>query len=75
MLETALPFSNYREMKAKMHSQILEEMDLESLNKLEESVARQRVYESGNLQHLYSPDRRRSRSRRIVPPATGRKCG
>src|SRR6266700_1029348 len=46
MPETMPLYSDYREMKAKMHTQILEEMDLESLNRLEDSVARQRVLDA-----------------------------
>src|SRR5215510_2899297 len=43
MSELSIAFTDYREMKAKIHAQILEEMDLESLNKLQEEVARTRV--------------------------------
>src|SRR5687768_3417290 len=39
-------YGAYRDLKTKLHSQILEEMDLESLNRLEEDVARQRVREA-----------------------------
>src|SRR6059036_160150 len=46
MPEVPLTFTDYREMKAKIHSQILQEMDLESLNKLQEDVARTRVCEA-----------------------------
>src|SRR5437867_657123 len=46
MAEVPLTFTDYREMKAKIHSQILQEMDLESLNKLQEAVARTRVCEA-----------------------------
>jgi pilus assembly protein CpaF len=43
MPETLAAFTGYRDIKAKIHSQILEEMDLESLDKLEEELARSRV--------------------------------
>jgi pilus assembly protein CpaF len=43
MPEAPLTFTDYRDLKSKMHSQILQEMDLESLNKLQEDVARTRV--------------------------------
>jgi len=43
MPEVPLTFTDYREMKAKIHSQILQEIDLESLNKLQEKIARTRV--------------------------------
>ena len=46
MAEMPLTFTDYREMKAKIHSQILQEMDLEGLNKLQEDVARTRVCEA-----------------------------
>jgi pilus assembly protein CpaF len=46
MAETLTSHGDYREMKTKMHAQVLEEMDLESLNRLEDSVARQRVQEA-----------------------------
>src|SRR5213593_700086 len=46
MAEVPLTFTDYREMKAKIHSQILQEMDLEGLNKLQEAVARTRVCEA-----------------------------
>jgi len=46
MAEVPLTFTDYREMKSKIHSQILQEMDLESLNKLQEDVARTRVCEA-----------------------------
>src|SRR5438046_2805494 len=46
MAEMPLTFTDYREMKAKIHSQILQEMDLEGLNKLQEAVARTRVCEA-----------------------------
>src|SRR3990172_8890836 len=36
-------FVDHRELKAKLHAQILEDMDLESLNRLQEDVARDRV--------------------------------
>src|SRR5687767_9573513 len=38
-----MTFTDYRDMKSKIHNQILEEMDLESLNKLAEDTARTRV--------------------------------
>jgi pilus assembly protein CpaF len=38
-----MAFTDYKDMKSKIHTQILEEMDLESLNKLQEDVARNRV--------------------------------
>src|SRR5262245_47794982 len=34
---------DYRAFKTKLHNQVLEEVDLESLNRLSESVARERV--------------------------------
>src|SRR5262245_19378405 len=43
MPEMSMTFTNYRDVKGKIHAQILEEMDLESLNKLQEGVARARV--------------------------------
>jgi pilus assembly protein CpaF len=43
MSEVSMTFTDYREMKAKIHAQILREMDLESLQKLQEEVARTRV--------------------------------
>src|SRR5436309_10191 len=43
MAEMPLTFTDYREMKTKIHSQILQEMDLEGVNKLQEDVARTRV--------------------------------
>jgi pilus assembly protein CpaF len=50
-----LTFTDYREMKAKIHSQILQEIDLESLNKLQEKVARNRVAEA--IRELLHRDR------------------
>jgi pilus assembly protein CpaF len=55
MPEVPLTFTDYREMKAKIHSQILQEIDLESLNKLQESVARTRVGEA--IRELLHRDR------------------
>src|SRR5438046_7427697 len=55
MPELPLTFTDYREMKAKIHSQILQEMDLESLNKLQEDVARTRVCEA--IRELLHRDR------------------
>src|SRR5213593_3379845 len=55
MPEVPLTFTDYREMKAKSHSQILQEMDLESLNKLQEDVARTRVCEA--IRELLHRDR------------------
>jgi pilus assembly protein CpaF len=55
MPEIPVTFTNYREVKAKIHSQILEEMDLESLNKLQEEVARTRVAEA--IRELLHRDR------------------
>src|SRR5439155_21876374 len=46
MPEVPLTFTDYREMKSKIHSQILQEMDLESLNKLQEDVASAQVREA-----------------------------
>src|SRR5215510_10698188 len=43
MRETLSISVDYRELKSKLHTQILEEMDLESLNKLREDIARERV--------------------------------
>jgi pilus assembly protein CpaF len=37
---------DFRELKTKLHGQILEEMDLESLNRLREDIARERVTEA-----------------------------
>ena len=34
---------DYRSLKSKLHTQLLEEIDLESLNRLSEGVARERV--------------------------------
>src|SRR5881396_1033095 len=39
----SLTTMDYRSLKAKLHSQLLEEIDLESLNRLSEGVARERV--------------------------------
>jgi pilus assembly protein CpaF len=55
MPEVPLTFTDYREMKAKIHSQVLQEMDLESLNKLQEDVARTRVREA--IRELLHRDR------------------
>jgi pilus assembly protein CpaF len=46
MPEMPVTFTNYREVKTKIHGQVLAEMDLESLNKLQEDVARTRVAEA-----------------------------
>src|SRR5262245_48659174 len=46
MSEVLQALTDYREMKAKVHSQILEDIDLESLNRLREDVARVRVTEA-----------------------------
>ena len=43
MPEAPMTFTDYKDMKSKIHTQILEEMDLESLNRLQEDVARNRV--------------------------------
>jgi pilus assembly protein CpaF len=48
-------FTNYRELKTQIHAQIVEEMDLESLNKLQEDVARKRVGEA--IRELLQRDR------------------
>jgi pilus assembly protein CpaF len=48
-------FTNYRDLKGKIHAQVLEEMDLESLNKLQEGVARDRV--GAAIQDLLHRDR------------------
>jgi pilus assembly protein CpaF len=55
MPEMSMTFTNYREKKAQIHTQILEEMDLESLNKLQEDVARNRVGEA--IRELLHRDR------------------
>src|SRR6266566_3019400 len=55
MAEVPLTFTDYREMKAKIHSQILQEMDLEGLHKLQEDVARTRVCEA--IRELLHRDR------------------
>src|SRR5678815_981783 len=55
MPENPPTYSGYRELKAKMHGQILEEMDLESLNRLQEPVARLRVDEA--IRELLHRDR------------------
>src|SRR5207247_575632 len=55
MAEMPLTFTDYREMKAKIHSQILQEMDLEGVNKLQEDVARTRVCEA--IRELLHRDR------------------
>ena len=55
MAEMPLTFTDYREMKAKIHSQILQEMDLEGLHKLQEDVARTRVCEA--IRELLHRDR------------------
>ena len=55
MPEVPLTFTDYREMKSKIHSQILQEIDLESLNKLQEAIARTRVAEA--IRELLHRDR------------------
>ena len=55
MPEVPLTFTDYREMKSKIHAQILQEIDLESLNKLQEKVARSRVGEA--IRELLHRDR------------------
>jgi len=55
MPEVPLTFTDYREMKSKIHSQILQEIDLESLNKLQEKIARTRVGEA--IRELLHRDR------------------
>ena len=55
MAEVPLTFTDYREMKSKIHSQILQEMDLEGVNKLQEDVARARVCEA--IRELLHRDR------------------
>lgn len=55
MPEMSITCTSYREVKGKIHAQLLQEMDLESLNKLEEGIARARV---GNaIQDLLHRDR------------------
>src|SRR3954468_2573218 len=46
MRDTVSVSIDYRELKTKLHTQILEEMDLESLNRLQEDLARDRVREA-----------------------------
>jgi pilus assembly protein CpaF len=55
MPEVWTTFANYRELKTQIHAQIVEEMDLESLNKLQEDVARKRVGEA--IRELLQRDR------------------
>jgi len=55
MPELPLTFTDYREMKGKIHQQILKEIDLETLNKLQENVARTRV--SDAIRELLHRDR------------------
>jgi pilus assembly protein CpaF len=55
MPEMSTTFTNYREVKTQIHAQILEEIDLESLNKLQEDVARKRVGEA--IRELLHRDR------------------
>src|SRR5215470_14817648 len=55
MREMSGSFTNYRDVKGKIHAQVLEEMDLESLNKLEEDIARDRV--GGAIRDLLHRDR------------------
>ena len=50
-----MTFTNYRDTKVRIHSQILEEMDLESLNRMQEDVARSRVAEA--IRELLHRDR------------------
>ena len=54
MPETAT-FTSYRDVKTKIHTQLLVEMDLESLNKLQEDVACTRVAEA--IRELLQRDR------------------
>jgi pilus assembly protein CpaF len=51
----AATFTSYREVKTKVHAQLLAEMDLESLNKLQEDVAHARVAEA--IRELLHRDR------------------
>src|SRR5215469_14521906 len=55
MSEMSMTFTNYREVKTQIHSQILAEVDLESLDKLQEDVARKRVGEA--IRELLNRDR------------------
>ena len=55
MPEVMLALNAYRDIKSKIHSQILEEMDLESLNKLQEEIARTRVQDA--IRELLHRDR------------------
>jgi pilus assembly protein CpaF len=55
MPEMTMTGTNYREVKGKIHAQLLQEMDLESLNKLEEGIARARV--ASAIQDLLHRDR------------------
>src|SRR5215472_4353357 len=55
MSEMWTTFANYRELKTQIHAQIIEEMDLESLNKLQEDVGRKRVAEA--IRELLQRDR------------------
>jgi pilus assembly protein CpaF len=55
MSDLWMTFANYRELKTRIHAQIVEEMDLESLNKLQEDVARKRVAEA--IRELLQRDR------------------
>src|SRR5262245_12338885 len=55
MPEMSMTFTNYRDVKAKIHTQLLAEMDLESLNKLQEDVACTRVAEA--IRELLQRDR------------------
>ena len=55
MSDMWITFANYRELKTQIHAQIVEEMDLESLNKLQEDVARKRVAEA--IRELLQRDR------------------
>src|SRR5437867_5162605 len=47
--------SNYKTLKTKLHAQVLEEMDLETVNRLSESVARERV--GGALRDMLTRER------------------
>ena len=42
-MPVALSDVTYRELKTKLHTQILEDIDLESVNRLSDGVARERV--------------------------------
>ena len=55
MPDMSQTYTSYRDTKVRIHAQILEEMNLESLNKLQEDVARFRVAES--VRELLQRDR------------------